>query len=133
MHGFWQQIQYAFRLFLKSPGLTVIAVLILGIGIGANAAIFSLLDAVLLNPLPFPRPDRLSLHHCRSVTSVNSNCDKRHFECTQPSHLGPRDNRMCVGFQALRCLGPQFDHPMARTLRRPWHYDLLIASSRLVN
>jgi putative ABC transport system permease protein len=60
MHGFWQQIQYAFRLFLKSPGLTVIAVLILGIGIGANAAIFSLLDAVLLNPLPYPKPDRLA-------------------------------------------------------------------------
>jgi hypothetical protein len=59
MQVFLQQLRYTFRLFLKSTGFTAIAVLILGIGIGANTAIFSLFDAVLLNPLPYPKPDRL--------------------------------------------------------------------------
>src|SRR5262249_3800514 len=59
MRGFWQQLRYTFRLFLKSPGFSIVAMLILGTGIGANTAIFSLLDAVLLNPLPYPKPDRL--------------------------------------------------------------------------
>ena len=52
-------LRYTFRLLLKSPGFTVTAVLILGLGIGVNAAIFSLIDSVLLKPLPFPNPDRL--------------------------------------------------------------------------
>ncbi|HEX6562729.1 MAG TPA: ABC transporter permease, partial [Chthoniobacterales bacterium] len=43
----------------KAPGFTIAAVLILGFGIGANTAIFSLIDAVILKPLPFPEPDRL--------------------------------------------------------------------------
>lgn len=53
------QLRYTFRLLLKSPGFTITAILILGFGIGANTAIFSLIDAVILKPLPFPEPDRL--------------------------------------------------------------------------
>jgi putative ABC transport system permease protein len=60
MHGLVQSLRYTIRLLLlKSPGFTVTAVLILGFGIGVNTAIFSLIDAVLLNPLPFPKADRL--------------------------------------------------------------------------
>src|ERR1700741_4885823 len=59
MCGLWTSIRYTIRLLLKSPTFTIVAVLILGVGIGANTAIFSLLDAVVLNPLPFPHPDRL--------------------------------------------------------------------------
>ena len=59
MQGFLQQLRYTVRLLLKSPGFTIIAVLILGFGIGANTAIFSLIDAVILKPLPYPHPDRL--------------------------------------------------------------------------
>jgi putative ABC transport system permease protein len=49
------------RLLLKSPGFTITAVLILGLGIGANTAVFSLIEAVILNATPFPNPDRIVL------------------------------------------------------------------------
>jgi putative ABC transport system permease protein len=54
-----QTIRYASRLLWKSPGFTLTAISILALGIGATTAIFSLLDAVILNPLPFPKPDQL--------------------------------------------------------------------------
>jgi len=52
-------LRYAIRLLLKSPGFTITIILILGLGIGANTAIFSLIDGVLLRPLPYPNANRL--------------------------------------------------------------------------
>ena len=55
----WQDVRYACRMLGRAPGFTVVAVLSLGVGIGANCAVFSLADALLLRPLPVARPSEV--------------------------------------------------------------------------
>src|SRR5258708_33765079 len=60
MNVWFQDIRHAFRMLRKNVVLTLVIVASLAIGIGANSAIFSVVDALLLRPLPYPHPDRLA-------------------------------------------------------------------------
>jgi len=66
MQGLGQDLRYAIRTLLKTPGFTCIAVLTLALGIGGTTAIFTLVNGLLLKPLPFKNPDRLMLLHLQA-------------------------------------------------------------------
>ena len=79
MISFWQDVRYGLRVLLKNPGFTAVAILTLALGIGANTALFSVVNAVLLNPLPFANSDELVAVYASSPTSEQNSISYLNF------------------------------------------------------
>ncbi len=85
MRTVWQDIRYGARMLAKNPGVTLVAVITLALGIGANAAIFSGVSAFIFRPLPVPEPERLV--RLAEVTDESGNAD----EFSYPDYVDYRD------------------------------------------
>jgi hypothetical protein len=68
----FQDLRFGIRIFLKSPGLTAVLIGAIALGIGFNSALFSVVNTLLLNPLPFPDADRLTIAWTRSAKISNT-------------------------------------------------------------
>jgi putative ABC transport system permease protein len=91
----WQDLRFGARMLLKQPGFTVIAVLTLGLGIGANTALFSIVNAVLLRPFPYQAPERLVIVQERYTAGG--------FSPSYPNFVDWREqNAVCSSMSAVR-------------------------------
>lgn len=96
MHTLLQDIRYGLRMLAKNPGFMAIAVATLALGIGANTALFSVVNGVLLNPLPYPEPERLVALYARTTDFDQSSISYPNFLDWQ------RENRSFSALAAFR-------------------------------
>ena len=101
VEDFWQDLRYGSRMLRRSPGFTAIVMLTLGLGIGANTAIFSVVDAILLRPLPFTDAGSLVI-----VWETNAQTASTHNTVSPPNFLDwESQNRVFSGMSYVSDLG----------------------------
>jgi predicted permease len=112
----WQDLRYGLRMLRKSPGFTLVAVISLALGIGANTAIFSLINTALLRPLPIAKPEQL--------VALNNSAEKRMFPTfSYPSYKDFRDrNEVFSGLIGYRFIPISLSHDGIN--ERLWGYEV---------
>ncbi|MEK6323113.1 MAG: ABC transporter permease [Acidobacteriota bacterium] len=132
MNTMWQDLRYGSRMLLKRPGLSAIAVITLALGIGANTAIFSLVNTVLLRPLPVDRPEQLV-----SVNSVSATGDNNVPTFSYPDYRDYRDRNdalaglLCYRMSAVSMSNNGVNERMWSYLVSGNYFDVLGVKPRL--
>src|SRR5262249_6665475 len=84
----WQDLRFGLRMLRKNPGLSLVAILTLALGIGANTAIFSVVNAILLRPLPYAEPEQLA-----QIYEANAQLNLARFDFSLPNFVDHRDQQ----------------------------------------
>src|ERR1700678_2958350 len=99
MNGFLQDLRYGVRQFVKAPGLSLVIVITIALGVGANTALFSVVNGVLLNPFPYPHPEQLVTLHESKPNFANGSISYPNFRDWQ------KDNHTFSAIAVTRSYG----------------------------